>query len=165
MDRSVGDVQFLTRDDEQSLQRRARHGRSRLMHALGQGLRVVFSSTHVGKDKEWMPVKGPVTAQFLVQARGQRHDPILMSLAIADEEFVLRTLDVVNRQGQAFAQSQPTGVDEFDRSSVTPQANVRQKLMHLLACQHSGQDIVVLGAHLAKNRPVGVTEEVDKELP
>ncbi len=87
-----------------------------------------------------------------------------MSLAVANEELVLGPLDVVDGQGQALAQAQAAGVDELDRGPVAPKPDVGQQIMHLLAGQHGGQDVVVLGADLAEDRPVGVAEEVDEEL-
>jgi len=85
------------------LQRPARHGGGGLTHALGHGLGIVIPSADVGKEKEWMPVKLPVTLEFVPQTGGQRHDAILVALAVADEQFVLGAFNVVDGQGQAFA--------------------------------------------------------------
>jgi hypothetical protein len=59
---------------------------------------VVVAATDIGKDQERMLVDGPVTSEFFVHGGGQRDDPILMSLAVADEQFVFLALNVVNGQ-------------------------------------------------------------------
>ena len=82
------------------------------MHAPGSGLRCVFTPSDIGEDQQRVPVKTPVTAQFLIEAGGQRQYPIPMSLAVSNEEFVLVPFNVVNGQSQALTESQSAGVDE-----------------------------------------------------
>ncbi len=41
-----------------------------------------------------------------------------MSLAGADEKFILLALDVVDGQSQTFTEAQARDVDEFDRSAA-----------------------------------------------
>jgi hypothetical protein len=69
-------------------------------------------------------MKGPVTAQFLVQTGWERQNPVLVSFAVVNEELVLRPLDVVDGQGQAFVQAQAAGVDQLDRGAIATQSNV-----------------------------------------
>lgn len=61
-----------------------------------------------------------------------------MSLAGADEEFVLLALDVVDGQSQTFTETQAADVDEFDRSAIAAQADVPEEIMNLLAGENCG---------------------------
>jgi hypothetical protein len=99
MNRRVGNVELLAGEDQQPLQRGARHGAGRRVHSFGQSLRVVVAATDIWKDQERMLVDSPVAAEFLVHGGGQREDPILMSLAVADEQFVFFAANVVDGQG------------------------------------------------------------------
>jgi hypothetical protein len=103
------------------------------MHAPGQGLGGVLPAADVGKDQERMPVKGPVAPEFVIEAGGQRQDPVLVPLAVADEELVLLSLDVVDREGQALAQAQAADVDEFERGPIAAQTDAGQERVDLLA--------------------------------
>ena len=85
MNCGCGNVELFAGDDDEALQRRARHGRGGLDHAPGQSLRGVVAAADVGKDQQRMAVKLPVALQFLPQAGGQRHDAVLMALAVANE--------------------------------------------------------------------------------
>ena len=134
------------------------------MHTFGQGLRVAVAAADVGEDQQGMLVEDPVALEFLVQAGGQRDDPILVSLAVANEELVLGPFDVVDGQAEAFAKAQAAGVDEFDRGPVAAEADVGQQGMDLRTGQDGGENVVVLGADLPEDGPVGVTEKIDKEL-
>lgn len=87
-----------------------------------------------------------------------------LALAIANEQFVFGALDVVDGQGQAFAQTQAAHVNEFDGGAVAAKANAGQQIMNLLAGQDGGQSVVILGADLPKDGPVGVPQQVFKEL-
>ena len=111
-----------------------------------------------------MAMDPPVVLQLAPQAGGQRQDAIPVALAGADEELVLRAVDVVDGQGQAFAQAQAAGVDELEGRAVTAQADGAQQIVHLLAREHAGQGVVILGADLAQDRPVSVAQEIDEEL-
>ena len=124
----------------------------------------MVAATDVGKDEQRMPVKLPVALQFLPQAGGQRHDAILVALAVANEQFVFSALDVVDGQGQALAQAQAAGVDELDGRAIAAQADMGQQIMNLLAGEDGRQGIVIFGADLGEDGPVGVAEEVDKKL-
>lgn len=73
-----------------------------------------------------MAVESPVAAQFLIHGGGQRHDPVLVALAVANKELVLATFDVVDSQPETFAQTQPATVDELERSAIAAQADVCQ---------------------------------------
>lgn len=77
-----------------------------------------------------------MTVTLVVQAGGQRQDAILVSLAVADEELVLRAVDVANGQREAFTQAQAAGVDEFDGGPITTQADVREQVVHLAPGEH-----------------------------
>ena len=105
-------------------------------------------------------MESPVAAQFLIHGGGQRHDPVLVALAVANHQFVFLADDVVNGQPEAFAQAQPATVDELEGSAVAAQADVGQQIMDLLAGEHGGKGVVILGADLGKDSPVGMPEEV-----
>ena len=79
------------------------HGTGRLVHALGQCFGIVAAPARVGKNQQRVPVKSPVTAQFLIHQGGQWDHPILVAFAVADEQLVFLATDVVNGQAQAFA--------------------------------------------------------------
>lgn len=70
-------IELFAGEDDEPLQGPARHGGGGLTHALGHGFGIVVASADVGKEKEWMPVKLPVTLEFVPQTGGQRHDAIL----------------------------------------------------------------------------------------
>src|ERR1017187_10343852 len=110
-----------------------------------------------------MAVESPVAAQFLIQGGGQRHDPVLVALAVANKELVLAAFDVVDSQPETFAQTQPAAVDELERSTIAAQADVGEQVVDLLAGEHGGQRVVVLGADLGEERPVLMPEEFDEE--
>ena len=103
MDGSFRQIELLAGDHDEPLQGRARHGRSGLLHALGYNLEIGVATANVGKDEKRMPVKLPVGLKFMPQTGRQRHDAILVAFAVADDQFVLRSLDVVDGQCQAFA--------------------------------------------------------------
>ena len=64
---------------------------------------------------------------------------------------------------EAFAEAQAATVDELERGAVAAQADVGQQIMDLLAGEHGGQGVVIFGADLGKERPVGMPEEIDEE--
>ena len=134
------------------------------MHAAGQRFgRVVISATRIGKDQERVPVERPVAAQFLTHRIGQWQDPVLVPLAVADEQFVFLTFDVVNGEPETFAEPQPATIDKLERSAIAAQADVGQEVMDLLAGENLGQGVVIFGADLREDRPVGMPEEIDEE--
>jgi hypothetical protein len=158
-----GNVQLLAGDDQQALQGGARHGSGRLVHALGQGLWSVVTATDIGKEEERMSVKDPVALEFAPQAGGQGNDAILVTFAITNEELVLGALDIVDGQSQTLTQSQAAGIDEFERSAIAAQADEGQEIVDLSASENSGQSIMILGADLGEDRPVGVAEQIEEE--
>ena len=107
--------------------------------------------------------ESPVVAQILQHQRRQRDDPVLMAFAIANDELVLVAEDVVNGQSEAFAQAQSAAVDELERRAIAAQANGAEQIMHLLAGEHGGKDVVILGADLGEDAPQGALEQLDKE--
>src|SRR5690349_7212166 len=115
-------IEFLAGDDDQALQRSARHGRSGLMHALSHGFAIRMTPADVWKNQERMPMELPVTLQFVPQARGQWDDAILVALAGTDEQLVLGPVDVVDGQGQALTQPEAADVNEFDRRAIAAKA-------------------------------------------
>jgi hypothetical protein len=163
MDRSVGNVELLAGRDQESLQGRGRHGTRGVVHARGHRFGVTVATSHVGEDQQGMPVKGPVSAQLLVKAPGQGNHAILMAFALANAQLVVVALDVVNGQGQAFAQAQTATIDEFQGSAITSQANVGQQIVDLRAGENRRERVVILGANLGEDRPLGVAQEIDKE--
>jgi hypothetical protein len=83
--------------DDQPLEGGTRHRAGGAVHAPGQRLgAVVITPARVGEDKQRVPVKAPVAAQFLPHAGGQGHDAVLVSFAVTNEQFVFLALDVVN---------------------------------------------------------------------
>ena len=108
-------------------------------------------------------MEGPVAAQFLHHGGGQGHDAVLVSFAVADEEFVLLSFDVVNGEPETLAQAQTAAVDQFEGSAIAPQTDVGQQIMDLLAGEHGGQDVVIFGLDLREQSPVGVSEEINEE--
>ena len=95
---------------------------------------------------------------------GQRHDPVLVALAVANEQLVFAAFDVVDRQPETFAQTQPATVDELERSAIAAQADVGEQVMDLLAGEHGGQRVVVLGADLGEERPVLMPRRLTKNM-
>lgn len=61
-----------------------------------------------------------------------------MSLAGTDEKFVLLALDVVDGEGQAFAEAQAADVDEFDGGAIAAQANAVNESLNLLESEDGG---------------------------
>ena len=110
-------------------------------------------------------MNGPVSAQFVQERPGQRDDAVTVPLAVADEELVLRARDVVDGQSQAFAQAQAATVDELDRSAIAAQADEADEIAHLSLGKHGGQSIVIPGADLGEERPIGALEQIDEEHP
>ena len=164
MHRSRGQIELFAGNDDQALKGGTGHGAGGGVHASGQGLRgVVITAARVGEDQQRVAMESPVAAQFAVHGGGQGHDPVLVSLAVADEELVFGAFNVVDGQPEAFAQAQPATVDEFERSAVAAQADVGQQIVDLLAGEHFGQGVMVLGADLREQAPVGMAEKVDKE--
>ena len=97
MHRSGGNVELFAGHDDQPLQGGTGHGRGGRVHASGQRLRgVVVAAADVGEEQERVAVKGPVAAQFLLHGGGQRHDPVLVALALANEQLVFLAFDVVD---------------------------------------------------------------------
>ena len=161
---SSGEVELFAGDDDQPLEGGTGHGAGGGVHAPGQRLRgVVIAAARVGEEQERVAVESPVAAQFLLHGGGQRHDPVLVSLAVANEQLVFLAFDVVDGQPEAFAQAQPATVDELERSAVAAQADVGQQIMDLLAGEHGGKGVVIFGADLGEERPVGMPEEIDEE--
>src|SRR5215204_4738608 len=69
----------------------------------------------------------------------------------------------MNREPETFAEPQPATVDELERSAVAAQADVGQQVMDLLACEHGRKRIVIFGADLREESPVGMLKESDEE--
>ena len=108
-------------------------------------------------------MEGPVFSEFPPQCGGQGHDPILMSLAATDEQLVLWPVDVVNGQGEALAQAESADVDEFDGRAVAAQADVGEKIAHLLSGEDWRKGVVIFDPKLGEDAPVGVAEQIDEE--
>jgi len=70
MDRSVREVESFASNDQEPLQRGARHRAGGLVHAGRQGLGSVIATAHIGKKQEGMPMKTPVTAKLLPHGSG-----------------------------------------------------------------------------------------------
>src|SRR5262249_19782324 len=117
----------------------------------------------VGEQQQRVPVKAPVAAQFLPHGGGQGHDAILMSFAVANEQFVFVAFDVVNGQPETLAQAQPATVDELERSAVAAQTNVSQQVTDLLAREDGGKCVVIFGLDLREQSPVSMPEEINEE--
>jgi len=79
-----------------------------------------------------MLMEGPVAAQFLIEAGGQRHDAILMALALSNEQFVFLATHVVNGQTETLAQAQAAGVDRGQTGAVVRDAHTAQGPSHLV---------------------------------
>ncbi len=164
MDGGVGEVELLAGHDQQALEGRTRHGAGGAVHALGQGVRAtVIPTADVGEEQEGVAVEAPVAAQFLAQGGGQGHDAILVSFALANEQFVFLAFDIVDGQPQALAQPQAATVDELERGAVAAEANMGQQIVHLLPGQDGGKGIVIFGADLRKDGPGRLAEQLDKE--
>ena len=129
MDRSGRDVELFAGEDQKPLQGGAGHAAKWPDACARPGLGGCCRRGRRWERSGADAVEGPVAAQFLVQRGGQRDDAILVAFAVADEELVLGPGDVVNGQGQAFAQAQAATVDELDGSAITAQADVAQQIM------------------------------------
>ena len=125
MDGGGREVELFAGHDDQPLEGGTRHGTGGGVHALSQrGRRVVIAPTGVGEEQERMPVEGPVAAQFLIQGGGQGYDAVLVSFAVADEQFVFLAFDVVDGEPETLAQTQPATVDELEGSAIAAQTDV-----------------------------------------
>ena len=69
----------------------------------------------------------------------------------------------MDRQAEAFRKAQSAAVNEFERNTVAAQADVEQELANLLARQHGGQFVVILGLDLREDLPILVPEHLDEE--
>ena len=142
------------------LRHRAWGGR---VHASGQGLGIVGAATDVGEDQQPMAMEGPVAAQLLPQIRGQGHDAVAVTFAVADEELVLAAEDVVDCESEALAQAQAAAIDELERGAVTAQTDGAEQIADLVAREDGGQGVVIAGADLGKEGPIGVTQQLHEE--
>ena len=106
------------------------------MHALSHGAAVPPAG--VGKEQERMLVHPPVVLELVPHGSRQWQDAILMPLAGTDEKFVLLALDVVDGEGQAFAEAQAADVDEFDGGAIAAQADSVYEIMNLLEGEDCG---------------------------
>jgi len=154
---------MLAREDQQPLEGGTGHRKGRTVHALGKGLAVVITAAHVGEEQERMTMESPVATQFLVHGGGQGRHPILVSLAVANEQFVFLAADVVNGQAQAFTQAQPAAVNKLEWSAIATQADVSEQVVDLLAGEHGRKGVVIFGANLGKDPPLSVTKQIDQE--
>lgn len=107
-------------------------------------------------------MKSPIAAQFEVHGGWQRNDAILVSFAMADEELVFASGDVVNGQAQTFAQAQTATIDELERGAIAAQANVGEEVMNLPAGEHGRKGVVIFGADLSKDAPMRFTQQIDE---
>ena len=164
MHRGIREVELFAGHNNQPLEGGTRHRAGGGVHAPGQRRRgVVVPSACVGEDEQRVPVKAPVAAQFLPQGGGQGHDAVLVSFAVANEQFVFLAFDVVNGQPETFAQAQPATVDELEGSAVAPQTDVGQKIMDLLPGKHGWKRVMIFSLDLREQSPVAVSEEINKE--
>ena len=105
----------------------------------------------------------PVATQLLAEGSGERNDSILVAFAIADDEFVLLTEDVVDGESQALAQTKAAAVDELERGAITAKTDALKEPMDLLTGEDGGKSVVIAGANLGEESPVAMVEEIDEE--
>lgn len=101
-----------------------------------------------------MPVHLPVAAQFLIHRRRQRNHPVLITFTSADDQFMITSEDIVNGQGEAFAQTQSATVDELERRAVTSESDLTEEQTDLLPGQYGRQTMVIPGVDLREDLPV-----------
>lgn len=139
------------------------HGPGGRAHARRHRFGIAVASADIGEDQQGMLVERPVGTQLLVEAGGQGDDAILVALAAADPQFVFAAEDVVDGQAQAFAQAQAAGINELEGRAIAAQADRGQQSVDLLTGEHGGQGVMVFGADLREDQPVGVPQLVDEE--
>jgi hypothetical protein len=110
-----------------------------------------------------MAMEEPVAAEVLEETGGQRDDAVLVALALADEQLVLGAAHIVDGQTEAFAQAQATAGDELERGAIAAEADVGQQVMDLGPGEHRRKGVMILGADLGEDFPIGVFEQIDEE--
>ena len=101
-------------------------------------------------------MKSPILAKILNHRRGDRNHPVPPAFAGANPVLVLPASHIVNGQRETFGNAQSAAIDELEGNAVAVQADVDQQIAHLLASEHDGQLIVILGPNLGEDNPVGV---------
>ena len=159
----VRQVEFLARDEHETLQGTHRHRCRGVVHADAELRAIIVATTNVRKEQQRMPMESPVAAQVFEHVRRQRHDAVFAAFAMPHTQLLLAADDVVDRQTEALTEAQPAAVDELQRDAVAPQPDVVEQRVDLLAREHQWQLVMILRSHIGKHRPVGVAEHLDKE--
>jgi hypothetical protein len=133
------------------------------MHALTDAFGRLAALPHVGKEQQGVAMKSPILAKILNHRRGDRDHAVPPAFAGANPELVLPAAHIVNGQRETFGNAQSAAIDELERNAVAAQADVDQQIADLLASEHDGQLIVILGSNLGEDNPVRVAFKIDEE--
>jgi len=93
-------------------------------------------------------VETPIAPQLLINRCAQNGVSILPALAIANEQAVARSVDVIDRQAHALTHPQTAGVDEQQRNAITQQRHPRNDPRHLIRGQNGRKGLTVAGFDL-----------------
>jgi len=161
--RADGDVELLARLDHQALQRADGHGAHRLAHAAGDVPGRATSASDVGKEQQRMAVELPITAQVLDHNRGNGHHAAFVALAVADPQFAVRGVDIVDGQREALREAQPAAVNELEGNAVAAQPDVMEQADDFRTGQHDRMGFLVLSADLGEDFPLLAFKHADEE--
>ena len=165
VDAHVRNIEFLAGGNKEALERGDRHGIGGRVHARPSPVDMPMALSDIRKKQERVFVKLPKVNKVAEHGRRKRDHPILVALAVADDELVFSARNVVDGKRKALGKAQPAAVDELERGAVAAQAHMVEQIVDLLAGEHGRKLVMVLGFDLRKDGPVVVAELIDKEKP
>ncbi len=161
--RADGQVERLARLDHQALERADGHGTHRLAHPAGDVPGRATSAPDIGKKQKRMAVEFPIAAQVLDHCLGNGHHAAFVALALADPQFAVRRVDIVDGQREALRKAQAATVNELEGNAVAAQPDVPEQADDIRTGQHDRLGFLVLGADLGEDFPRLAFQHADKE--
>ena len=130
---------------------------------VGRG-RLFMVASFARENPERVAMGGPVNAHHAERLCGQRHEPVLVSLAAPDVNQHPRSIDVRDLQVECFLQTEPQRIDGPEEALHDRLADRRDELIDFGDGQDGGKFGLFGDSQLAERRPLSRTRMGVEEL-